>query len=89
MRAFVYVGAGLWIIVGVFIFVRYMILSAQMMNNRVPKAGGTSPLQFTSTDPADYTERGRRYLQKTIRAWLVIFAYLPTLFIVIYIAMSL
>jgi hypothetical protein len=89
MRALVYIGAGLWISVGAVIFVWVMILYAQTMNNRVPKAGETSPLQLTSTDPADYTELGREYLRKLIRARLVMLAYLPTLFIALYIAMSL
>jgi hypothetical protein len=37
MRVLVYIGVALWISVGVVIFVWSLTLSAQMMNNRVPK----------------------------------------------------
>jgi hypothetical protein len=90
MRVLVYIGAALWIGVGVVIFVWNLILSAQMMNNRVPKQEqwrlfGARQFSFQK-DPADYTELGQQYRQKAIRAELVLLAYVPTLFVAIWIA---
>jgi hypothetical protein len=88
MRILVYVGVALWIGVGIVIAVWNFILSAQMMNHRVPKQWRISgPRQFSfQTDPADYTEVGQRYRQKSIRAEIGLLAYAPTLFIAILIA---
>jgi hypothetical protein len=81
MRVFVYIGAALWIAVGLGIFIWNFILSAQMMNNRVPKQRsilGRRQFSF-QTDPTDYTEIGQKYRHKSIRAEIVLLAYLPTL----------
>jgi hypothetical protein len=90
MRVLVYVGVALWISVGVVILVWNMILQAQMMNNRVPKQEqrrlfGARQFSFQK-DPADYTELGQQYRRKAIRAELVVLAYVPTLFIAVWIA---
>jgi hypothetical protein len=88
MRGLVYVGVALWISLGIVIFVWNLILSAQMMNHRVPKQWPIlGPRQFAfQTDPADYTKVGQKYRQKSIRAEIALLAYAPTLFIVIFIA---
>ena len=90
MRVLVYIGLALWISVGVVIFVWNLILSAQMVNNLVPKPEQRhlyGPRQFAfQTDPADYTELGQLYRKKAIRAELVVLSYVPTLFIAIFIA---
>ena len=45
------------------------------------------PRQFSfQTDPADYTELGQQYRQKSIRAEIALLAYGPTLFIAILLA---
>ena len=90
MRVLVYMGAALWIGVGIVIAVWNFILSAQMMNHRVPKQRPNfGPRRFSfQTEPADYTEVGQQYRQKSIRAEIALLAYLPTLFIVILIASS-
>jgi hypothetical protein len=91
MRILVYVGLGLWISVGLVIFVWILILSAQMVNNLVPKPdqahlyGGGRRFAF-QTDPADYTELGQQYRKKAIRAQIILLAYVPTLYIAIFIA---
>jgi hypothetical protein len=81
MRNLVYVGIVLWISFGIVLFVRYFILSTQMMNHRVPKQG---QFLFNSTNPADYTEVGRRYRQKAIRTGIALLAYAPTILIIFY-----
>lgn len=90
MRIVVYNGVALWISVGVLILVWNMILDAQMVNNIVPKPDRShlyKPPRFTfQTHPADYTELGQVYRQKSIRAELLLVAYVPTLFIIILIA---
>jgi hypothetical protein len=88
MRVLVYIGVALWICVGTVIFVWNMILSAQMMNNRVPKQWpilGRRQFSF-QTDPADYTEVGKQYCRKSIRAEIALLAYTPTLVIAILLA---
>jgi hypothetical protein len=78
----------LWIGAGIVIFVWNLILSAQMMNHRVPKQRPIfGPRKFAfQTDPADYTVAGRVYRQKAIRAEIILLAYVPTLFAAILIA---
>lgn len=88
MRVLVYVGVGPWIGVGIGIFLWNFILSAQMMNHRVPKEWpilGQRQFSF-QTDPADYTELGQQYRQKAIRAEITLLAYGPTLLIAILLA---
>lgn len=88
MRVLVYIGVGLWICVGIVIFLWNLILSAQMMNRRVPKEWpilGRRQFSF-QTDPADYTELGQQYRQKSIRAEIALLAYGPTLLIAISLA---
>ena len=88
MRVLVYLSVALWIGVGIVIAVRNLILSAQMMNHRVTKQWpilGSRQFSF-QTDPADYTEVGQQYRQKSIRAEIALLAYVPTLFIAILIA---
>jgi hypothetical protein len=92
MRAF-YIGAGLWICVGVVLVVWNMIVYAQMANNRVPKPGRQSFFRPRArsvffTDASDYTELGRRYRRKAIWAQLAMAAYVPTLWALLAIAMS-
>ena len=88
MRVLVYIGLGLWIGVGIGIFLWHFILTAQMMNHRVPTESPIlGPRQFSfQTDPADYTELGQQYRQKSIRAEIALLAYGPTLFIAILLA---
>jgi hypothetical protein len=83
MRTFIYIGTGLWICVGLGLFVWISALSAQLMNNRLPKPGVTPPFIMKSADPADYTELGQQYLKKVNRAYFILLGYLVTLFIVI------
>jgi hypothetical protein len=88
MHVLVYVGVALWVGVGIVIAVWNFILSAQMMNHRVPKQWpilGTRKFSF-QTDPADYTEVGQRYRQKSIGAEIALLAYAPSLFLAILIA---
>lgn len=88
MRVLVYIGVALWIGVGIGIFMWNFILLAQMMNRRVPKQGpilGRRQFSF-QTDPADYTEQGQQYRQKSIRAEIALLAYVPTLVIAILMA---
>ncbi|WP_316192555.1 MULTISPECIES: hypothetical protein [unclassified Bradyrhizobium] len=90
MRFLVYIGVGLWIGLGLCIFIRNFVLSAQMVNHRVPKQRpifGRRQFSF-QTDPADYTELGQQYRQKSIRAEIALLAYLPTLVLAILIASS-
>jgi hypothetical protein len=66
MRILAYVGVALWVGVGIVIAVWNFILSAQMMNHRVPKPWpilGSRRFSF-QTDPADYTAVGQQYRQK-------------------------
>ncbi|MET4256112.1 hypothetical protein ABIC09_001040 [Bradyrhizobium sp. S3.12.5] len=88
MRVLVYIGVALWIGVGIGIFLWNFILSAQMLNHRVPKERPIlGPRQFSfQTDPADYTELGQQYRQKSVRAEVALLAYGPTLFIAILLA---
>lgn len=88
MRVLVYLGVALWVGVGVVIFLWNLILSAQMANNRVPKQWPIlGRREFSSqTDPEDYTELGKSYRQKSIRAEIILLAYVPTLLIAIVIA---
>jgi len=91
MRVFVYIGAALWISVGIVIFFWNLIVTTQMWNNLVPKPGQRQllrPQAVFLTDPAEFTELGQRYRQKAIRVQLLWLVYLLTLFIVIVIAMS-
>ena len=76
MRVLVYVGVALWIGVGIVIAVWNFILSAQMMNHRVPRQWPLfGPRQFSfQTNPADYTEVGQQYRQKSIRAEIALLA---------------
>jgi hypothetical protein len=88
MRVLVYIGVALWICVGIGIFMWNFILSAQMMNHRLPNQWpilGRRKFSF-QTDPGDYTERGQRYRQKSIRAEIALLAYVPTLVIAILMA---
>jgi hypothetical protein len=88
MRVLVDIGVALWIGVGIGLFMWNFILSAQMMNHRVPKQWpilGRRRFSF-QTDPADYTECGQQYRQKSLRAEIALLAYLPTLVIAIVIA---
>jgi hypothetical protein len=88
MRVLVYIGVALWIGVGIGISMWNLILMAQMMNHRVPKQWpilGRRQFSF-QTNPADYTELGRRYRQKSIRAEIALLAYVPTLVIAILMA---
>ena len=88
MRVLGYIGVALWISLGVVIFLWSFILSAQMMNNRVPKHWpilGRRQFSF-QTDPADYTALGQLYRQKSIRAEVALLAYLPTFVLAIFIA---
>ncbi len=85
MHAFVYIGVALWIAIGIGIFIWDFILSAQMMNNRVPKQRpilGRRQFSF-QTNPTDYTEIGQKYRQQSIQAEIALLAYLPTLVIAI------
>jgi hypothetical protein len=85
MRVLAYIGLGLWVCFGLVIFMWNLILSAQMLNNRVPKDWpilGRRQFAF-QTDPADYTEIGQRYRAKSIRAEIILLAYVPTLFVAI------
>ena len=88
MRVLVYIGVALWIGVGVVIAIWNFILSAQMMNHRLPKQWPIlGPKRFAfQTDPADYTVIGRVYRQKAIRAEIILLAYVPTLVAAILIA---
>jgi hypothetical protein len=88
MRVLAYIGLALWIGIGVGIGISNFVLSAQMMNHRVPKQWpilGRRQFSF-QTDPADYTELGQQYRQKSIRAEIALLAYVPTLVIAILIA---
>lgn len=88
MRVLVYIGVALWIGVGIGILMWNFILSAQMMNHRVPKQWpilGRRRFSF-QTDPADWTERGQQYRQESIRAEIALLAYVPTLATAILIA---
>jgi hypothetical protein len=88
MRVLGYIAVALWVSVGVVIIVWNLILSAQMTNNRVPKQWpilGRRQFAF-QTDPADYTELGQQYRQKSIRAELIALAYIPTLFMAVLLA---
>jgi hypothetical protein len=82
MHALIYTGAALWIFLGVFLFCWFLILSTQAMSNRLFKPGA-SPIVFRSSDPADYNELGQRYLKKSKRVFLLVIAYMVTLFILI------
>jgi len=66
MRLLVYLGAAVWIVVGIVIAVWNFILPPQMMNRRIPKQWPNFGLRRFSfqTDPADYTEVGQQYRQK-------------------------
>ena len=88
MRTLIYIGTGVWICVGVVLLVWFGALSARLMNNRLPKPGVTTPFLMKSANPAHYTELGQQYLKKVKRAYVILLAYLATLFIVITQAMS-
>ena len=82
MRALIYAGVALGICLGVFLFGWFVILSTQAMSNRIRKPGA-SLFVFQSGDPADYNERGQRYLKKAKWVLLLVIAYMVMLFIVI------
>jgi hypothetical protein len=85
MRILAYVGVALWFGVGIVIAVWNFILSAQMMNHRVPKQWpilGSRKFSF-QTDPADYTAVGQQYRQKSIRAEIALLVYVPSLVLAI------
>jgi hypothetical protein len=59
-----------------------------MWKHRVPKQRpilGSRQFAF-QTDPADYTEIGKQYRQKSIQAEIALLAYAPTFFIAVFIA---
>jgi hypothetical protein len=88
VRVLADIGLGLWICLGVVICMWNLILSAQMLNNRVPKQWpilGRRQFSF-QTDPADYTEIGQRYRARSIRAEIILLVYLPTLLLAIFLA---
>ena|SRR5579872_2530630 len=82
MRALVYIGAGLWICLGVFILCWSLIVGSQATSNRIYKPGQSLFVRF-SGNPADYNERGQQYLKRSKRLFLLWMAYLATLFILI------
>jgi sensor histidine kinase YesM len=82
MRALVYIGASLWICLGVFILCWSLIVGSQATSNRIYKPGQSLFVRF-SGNPADYNERGQQYLKRSKRLFLLWMAYLVTLFILI------
>ena len=88
MHVLVYAAMAFWIGLGVFLLIWNFILSAQMMNHRVPKQQPIlGPRKFSfQGDPADYTAVGQGYRRKAIQAEIALLAYVPTLIIAISIA---
>lgn len=88
MRLLIDVGVACWIVRGLCLVTWNLVLSAQLLNNRVPGPHailGRRQFAF-QTDPADYTALGQEYRRKSIRAEIVMLAYVPTLVLVVVLA---
>jgi hypothetical protein len=83
MNKSIYVGAGLWVCIGVFLVIRYLILVAQATNNRLLKPGQSLATLFQSSDPKDYNERGQYFLRRAKGAFVLLGLYALTFFILI------